>query len=99
MSKSYLYLGQPPPTEKPLKMVSLSKVCVSHKYKCFKIKSSKKPFTNMTHTKAEEFIKQADVEITRGNLHGAWNIAVEALKHFPDHAELQKYEYILAPPK
>jgi len=52
----------------------------------------------MTHKIAEDFIKQADLEITRGNLHGAWEIAVEALKHFPDHAELQKYEYILAPP-
>jgi hypothetical protein len=51
------------------------------------------------HKTAEDFIKQADLEITRGNLHGAWEIAVEALKHFPDHAELQKYEYILAPPK
>lgn len=53
----------------------------------------------MTHKIAEDFIKQADLEITRGNLHGAWEIAVEALKHFPDHAELQKYAYILAPPK
>ncbi|NER38268.1 MAG: hypothetical protein F6J93_30655 [Oscillatoria sp. SIO1A7] len=26
-------------------------------------------------------------------------IATEGLEHYPDHAELQKYAYILAPPK
>ncbi len=54
----------------------------------------------MNHKTAEEFIKQADLEIERGDWHGAWKIAaVEGLKHSPDHAELQKYEHILAPPK
>jgi hypothetical protein len=53
----------------------------------------------MNHKTAEEFIKQADLEIERGDWHGSWKIAVEGLKHFPDHAELQKYEHILAPPK
>ena len=53
----------------------------------------------MNHKTAEEFIKQADLEIERGDWHGAWKIAVEGLKHFPDQAELQKYEHILAPPK
>lgn len=53
----------------------------------------------MTHKTAEDFIKQADLEIERGDWPGAWKIAVQALKHFPDHAQLQKYEHILAPPK
>ncbi|MBC6418066.1 MAG: hypothetical protein GDA44_04395 [Prochloron sp. SP5CPC1] len=53
----------------------------------------------MTNQTAVEFIKQADIEIQRGDFHGAWKIAVEGLKSFPEHAELQKYEYILAPPK
>ena len=53
----------------------------------------------MNHKTSEKFIKQADLEIERGDWHGAWKIAVEGLQHFPDHAELQKYEHILAPPK
>ena len=48
---------------------------------------------------AEEFIKEADLEIERGDWHGAWKMAVEGLKYFPEHGELKKYEYILAPPK
>ena len=48
---------------------------------------------------AAEFIKQADLEIERGDWHGAWKMAVEGLKYFPEHGELKKYEYILAPPK
>ncbi len=48
---------------------------------------------------AAEFIQRADLEIRRGHWHGAWKVALEGLKYFPDHAELQKYEHILAPPK
>ena len=54
---------------------------------------------DMANQTAAEFIERADLEIRRGHWHGAWKVALEGLKYFPDHAELQKYEHILAPPK
>jgi hypothetical protein len=53
----------------------------------------------MKYSTPEEFIKAADIEFERGDWNGAWKIATEGLKHFPEHAELQKYALILAPPK
>ncbi|WP_017717412.1 hypothetical protein [Kamptonema formosum] len=53
----------------------------------------------MNYSTPEEFIKAADIEFERGDWNGAWKIATEGLQHFPDHAELQKYAHILAPPK
>lgn len=53
----------------------------------------------MTYNTPKEFLLAADLEMERGDWNGAWKIATEGLQHFPDHAELQKYAYILAPPK
>ena len=53
----------------------------------------------MTTKTAEEFVKAADVEFDRGDWNAAWKVAVEGLKYHPDHAKLQKYAHILAPPK
>ncbi|WP_199248179.1 hypothetical protein [[Phormidium] sp. ETS-05] len=53
----------------------------------------------MSYNTPEEFINAADQELMRQDWKAAWKIATEGLQHFPDHAELQKYAYILAPPK
>lgn len=53
----------------------------------------------MMYNTPEEFISAADKELDRYDWNAAWKIATEGLKHFPEHAELQKYAYILAPTK
>lgn len=53
----------------------------------------------MMYNTPEEVMKAADAQIERGGLHQAWEIASEGLALFPDHEELKKYVYILAPAK
>ncbi|HIK10943.1 MAG TPA: hypothetical protein IGS52_11850 [Oscillatoriaceae cyanobacterium M33_DOE_052] len=53
----------------------------------------------MSYNTPEDFINAADQELMRQDWKAAWKVATEGLQHFPDHAELQKYAYILAPPK
>mgnify|MGYP006272214089 CR=1 FL=1 len=53
----------------------------------------------MMYNTPEEFISAADKELDRDDWNAAWKIATEGLKHFPEHKELQKYAYILAPTK
>ena len=54
---------------------------------------------NMNYKTPAEFIGAADSQLDLEDWHGAWKIATEGLEHYPDHAELQKYADILAPPK
>lgn len=54
---------------------------------------------NTNYKTSAEFIGAADRQLDLGDWHGAWKIATEGLEHYPDHTELQKYAYILAPPK
>jgi len=53
----------------------------------------------MMYNTPEEFIGAANKELDRDDWNAAWQIATEGLKHFPEHAELQKYADILAPAK
>ncbi|MFB2892789.1 DUF5678 domain-containing protein [Aerosakkonemataceae cyanobacterium BLCC-F50] len=53
----------------------------------------------MMYNTPEEYINAADRELDRYDWKAAWQIATEGLKHYPEHQELQKYAYILAPAK
>ncbi|MFB2839668.1 DUF5678 domain-containing protein [Floridanema evergladense] len=53
----------------------------------------------MIYNTPEEYISAADRELDRYDWKAAWQIATEGLKHYPEHKELQKYAYILAPAK
>lgn len=47
----------------------------------------------------EGFIEAMEVALKKGDFYTAQGLSIEAGKHYPDHAEVQRYAYILAPAK
>ncbi|OCR01324.1 hypothetical protein BCD67_12465 [Oscillatoriales cyanobacterium USR001] len=47
----------------------------------------------------EEFIKDMDAALDRGDFYAAQRISIEAGQLYPEHSDVQKYAYILAPAK
>ncbi|MBD2182744.1 hypothetical protein [Aerosakkonema funiforme] len=47
----------------------------------------------------ENYIQAMNEALGQGGLHIATKISIEAIEHYPDHQEIQKYARILAPPK
>ena len=47
----------------------------------------------------EDFIREMDVALDRGDFYTAQRISIEAGQHYPDRAEVARYVYILAPAK
>src|SRR6478672_1401696 len=47
---------------------------------------------------AEDFVRAVQWALLAGAFVAARNLAAEGATHYPDHAELQKMAYILAPP-
>jgi hypothetical protein len=47
----------------------------------------------------QDFIQAMNDALERGSLNEASKLSVEAIAHYPEHEEIQKYARILAPPK
>lgn len=47
----------------------------------------------------EAFIQAMDTALDRGDFYTAQRISIEAGQHYPEHSDVQKYAYILAPAK
>jgi len=47
----------------------------------------------------EEFIQAMDAALDKGDFYTAQRISIEAGQHYPEHSDVQRYAYILAPAK
>jgi len=53
----------------------------------------------MMHNSPEDFIRAMRSALERGDYGTAQQLSTQAVEHYPDHKELLKYAYVLAPPK